>query len=341
MDGLIKPAHFITDCVNTNNNIQTYDYELFKYLNINNTIYYEYLISTYGRVYSFKTNKFLTPADSHNGYLLIGISINGILKTERLHRSVLMTFYPIDNPEKYQVNHYDGNKKNNHVCNLYWCTAKENVEHAVRMGLKPLGEDHNDALLTNAQVRFICECLESNIDYREIYKAMNINIEFEKIRKIIYRIRYGDCWSHISKDYDFSRDKQNKTSYSEDEIHCICKSLEAGKSYNEICDMFGITDRSSRSLCKRVIRSIASGTNHTDISSQYSIVKPKGLRDPLFTEDDIHLICKYIKEGRSPMDILILLGLDSVDQHKRTNLLRSINSIKNKKSFTDISNKYF
>ena len=62
---------------------------------------------------------------------------NGKPKTMRIHRLVAMNF--IDNKNnKSQINHKDGNKLNNHVNNLEWCSDIENKHHAIENGLVDL-----------------------------------------------------------------------------------------------------------------------------------------------------------------------------------------------------------
>ncbi len=94
-----------------------------------------YQASNLGRVKNKKTNKILKSSLSmKNGYNQLVLCKNDEHKVFKIHRLIAKTFIP--NPEnKPQVNHIDGNKQNNNVENLEWCTIKENLNHAINSGL--------------------------------------------------------------------------------------------------------------------------------------------------------------------------------------------------------------
>lgn len=76
----------------------------------------------------------LSQREDQKGYMRVYLNDNGRTKFVSVHRLVAIAF--IENPEnKPQVNHIDGNKKNNNATNLEWCTNSENQIHAYKLGL--------------------------------------------------------------------------------------------------------------------------------------------------------------------------------------------------------------
>lgn len=86
--------------------------------------YNDYEISNLGRIRTSKTQQILKP-DNINHYLYVRLSGHKV----SIHRLMMKTFQPIDNADEMQVNHIDGNKHNNQLDNLEWCTGSENMLH--------------------------------------------------------------------------------------------------------------------------------------------------------------------------------------------------------------------
>ena len=96
--------------------------------------FHQYYVSSCGKVFGC-TGRELKQETTNRGYKRLSLSINGKHERWSVHRLVALLFIP--NPEqKLQVNHIDGNKENNNVTNLEWCSASENCKHAFRTGLR-------------------------------------------------------------------------------------------------------------------------------------------------------------------------------------------------------------
>jgi hypothetical protein len=67
------------------------------------------------------------------GYTTYRITVDGIRKHLKGHRLMLNAW--IGPHPELVVNHKDGNKQNNDLRNLEWCTVAENNRHAIETGL--------------------------------------------------------------------------------------------------------------------------------------------------------------------------------------------------------------
>lgn len=100
-----------------------------------------YQVSNLGNVKSLKSGnhhsktKILTPICADGKYLRVTLYRDKEHKYFPVHRLVATAFIP--NPDcKPQVNHINGNKKDNRVENLEWCTQSYNNQHAYKTGLR-------------------------------------------------------------------------------------------------------------------------------------------------------------------------------------------------------------
>lgn len=145
----------------------------------------KYLISNLGNIKSVKRNIILNPP-THKGYFHVTLFNKNIRKWYYVHRLVALAF--ISNPKnKPYINHIDGNKQNNHVDNLKWCTQSENEKHANKLGLKNFkGENNGKSKLSNNDIFSIKRLFKQGLKQTTIaklYDTTQSNISLIVTRK--------------------------------------------------------------------------------------------------------------------------------------------------------------
>lgn len=151
----------------------------------------EYGITVNGKIWSYKNRKWLKQYTSLRGYKRVDLYHKGCKSKHLVHRLVAQTFIP-NYEHKLQVNHIDGNKLNNNVENLEWCTNTENINHAKDMNLIKKGELKTTSKLTDKNVIEIKRYLKLNT-FTQVELANMYNIS----RGVISGIKNNRGWTHI------------------------------------------------------------------------------------------------------------------------------------------------
>ena len=127
-----------------------------------------------------------------NGYRATVLCVNHVPKSKLIHRLVAEAFIP--NPDNLpQINHIDGNKKNNSVENLEWCDSKHNINHAWSNGLHriPNGTNNPRHKLTEDQINYI---RKNCVRYDQNRGTSALARKFGVSQTTISRIVRGETW---------------------------------------------------------------------------------------------------------------------------------------------------
>lgn len=201
-----------------------------------------YYISSAGRVFHKYLATIVPLNVNMNGYYQKHFSFINGSKTLTIHRLVMRCFRYIEGCENLEVNHIDGNKLNNCINNLEWCTRSQNIIHAMRTGL------NSSPTLTEEQVHYICKLLENrNLKLAEISDMAKVPLS------TIGEISENRAYKYISCNYNIYPRKAS-SNFSNEEIHKICQYFEN----NEKSD-----DKTEKDYAIEVLKSI----NYPDINS--------------------------------------------------------------------------
>ena len=166
----------------------------------------EYQISSLGnvrslpRVMSYSNGgqrryigKILNPGLDSDGRLTVQLRKNGKGRSFRIYRLIMAAFVgPC--PDNMEVAHRDGDKTNNSISNLIYCTRKENMHHKQLHNTQLRGEKQNGAILTEQAIkeiraRYVRRCKKNG--GRALSKLYGVHAT------IISRVVSRTIWKHV------------------------------------------------------------------------------------------------------------------------------------------------
>lgn len=267
----VQPGNEINYGFNPNYHIVGYHYdkEMFYILDLPNLKKNKYVISSYGRIFTFTNNREMATVPD-NGYRRIILRMeDNTKKSFKIHRLVAMVFLPKTLEDIYLfrniVNHKDTIRSNNYYKNLEWCTAQENTIHAFdnnAHGRKPImikpqkesewgkrktGERIGMCTITDEQVHIICQNIIQNKSWEECCIAAGLEPNknnINNVSKIAGGHRRDDIASQygITKENKKTRDLKDRSEY----IPAVVALLKEGHSIKRITELLPLDENYDR-----------------------------------------------------------------------------------------------
>lgn len=237
--------------------------------------YPNYSVTTDGKVFSNNVGRFLNTWTNSVGYTACMLCSNGKAKNFSVHRLVALAY--VTNPDietHTQVNHINGNKTDNRVENLEWCTPSENTLHSNLSGIrkKPFKEEHTPDVgevvhdwrtvgkfsseWTELEARTAAMLLEQGYRVCDVSAMTGLN------RRCVQFMRDGEReWGCLANEYDFEKIKRKERTSPETVVR-ICEALGEGLSINEVSRKVGVE--------RKVVSGIYNRKTHTRLTENYN-----------------------------------------------------------------------
>ncbi len=130
------------------------------------------------------------------GYRVYKVFVNGKGKGRVLfeHRAMMLAFKFIENNQDFEIDHIDGDRANNKIENLRWCTREQNNQYTMDRGAFLKGVNHNMAKLSESDVLSIILSHKN----KEM-SIVGLSKKYSVTESHIQRIITGKSWKHLTK----------------------------------------------------------------------------------------------------------------------------------------------
>ena len=153
-------------------------------------------------------SQYILKPSLRNGYHTVTLYRNGSPPHQVLVHRLVLSCHKGSEPARLHVNHIDGNKTNNHLDNLEWCTPKENNHHSrTVLGNDCKGEKHGRAKFTNKHAEKIRQDSRSCKELAEIHGVHPATIR---------RIKSGSHWQNLKVEPNYQ-----PRQFTDDQIRAI------------------------------------------------------------------------------------------------------------------------
>lgn len=136
---------------------------------------------------------------SSKGYYRVSLEVGNVKRKFNVHRLLMTAFVP--NPQNLPyINHIDGNKLNNSLDNLEWCSPSYNAKHAFAHGLRKgfPGTTNPMAVLSDDRIIEIMQFIKSHkhrMSYIKIGELCGVHGAYAQ--QLATGKRRKDLWSQV------------------------------------------------------------------------------------------------------------------------------------------------
>lgn len=330
----------------TNNHITNlewiFDQEEFRAITFNDIKRETYEVSQFGIVRLKSTHEIISPFITPEGYYLISLMCtdHDRKRRYRMNRIVAHEFIQHLNPEQNCVNHIDGIRNNNYWKNLEWVTNTENIRHASLTHSLSGSETRDDAPMSTEEAIMVCESLNRNhSDCGLVYDELKDKIPTLTRRRVLL-IKNGKSFKRtgniVLREEGKIKRTYNEKHYNESDIIEIANVLKQNNG-----DCFKTLKQMKQKyywINADMIYRIKHKDSFVDITDK--IFKRGDFPQYGITEDQVIMICEALLRHKND-EYPTLEAFKEVREYIPGLNKDVVRNIKSKKTFHQISDKYF